>query len=85
MTKLERRVDTPTTAALRDKAGGRKGSSYVFSLTEKQMHTAIAKAVPGSALLALAAINGAAYEPPRYSWRPVGVSQADMADSVSSR
>jgi len=68
MTELETRVDTPTTAALRGKAEGRKAKGYMFTLTEDQMHAAKAKRVPGSALLALAAINGAAYGARQTEW-----------------
>ena len=68
MTRLEKMVDTPTTAELKGKRVGRKANGYIFTLTEGQMLRAIAKGVPGTALMALAAITGAAYGGRQADW-----------------
>jgi hypothetical protein len=59
-------VETPTILALR--VGRQARAAYVFRLDEWQVAAAREAGLPDSALLALAAISGAAYGPRRDEW-----------------
>jgi hypothetical protein len=59
--------------------------SRTFKSSSKWVRSGFAAAAVLSTVLVMVSIEGLIqhYEPPRDSWRPVGVSQADMADPVS--
>ena len=59
-------VDTPTVMAIRARQESRR--LYVFRLDEAQVTTARGQRLPDSALMALAAISGAAYGARQGDW-----------------